>query len=137
MKMARVTVEDCEDKVENKFELVLVSADRARHISAGAPLMVERDNDKNTVVALREIAEDKLIPSEVKEDIIHGLQRYVEVDEPEDDDLSILQAGRRASGEGVELTPEALDKASQDITREQKAKEAMEQLEAEGNAEGK
>ena len=134
--MARVTVEDCEGKVENKFELVLVSADRARHLSAGAPLLVERDNDKNTVVALREIAEDQLIPSEVKEGIIHGLQRYVEVDEPEEDDLSILQAGRRASGYGTELTPESIDKASQELAREKKEKEAAEKLEAETPAEG-
>lgn len=83
--MARVTVEDCVDKVPNRFELVLVSSHRARGMSAGAALLVDRDNDKNTVVALREIAEEKLIPSEIREDLVSSLQRKVEVDEPEDD----------------------------------------------------
>jgi DNA-directed RNA polymerase subunit omega len=83
--MARVTVEDCVDKVPNRFELVLVSSHRARGMSAGAALLVDRDNDKNTVVALREIAEEKLIPEEIREDLVGSLQRKVEVDEPEDD----------------------------------------------------
>lgn len=135
--MARVTVEDCEDKVENRFELVLVAADRARQISAGAPLLVERDNDKNTVVALREIAEDLLIPADVRENIVHDLQRFVEVDEPEEDDLSILEASRRASGDGTELTPEALDKASQELTRESLEKAAMQSLEGKSEEESK
>ncbi len=83
--MARVTVEDCVDKVPNRFELVLVSAHRARGMSAGAALLVDRDNDKNTVVSLREIAEEKLIPSEIREDLVASLQRKVEIDEPEED----------------------------------------------------
>jgi DNA-directed RNA polymerase subunit omega len=83
--MARVTVEDCVDKVPNRFELVLVSAHRARGMSAGAALLVDRDNDKNTVVSLREIAEEKLIPSEIREDLVGSLQRKVEIDEPEED----------------------------------------------------
>lgn len=83
--MARVTVEDCVDKVPNRFELVLVSSHRARGMSAGAALLVDRDNDKNTVVALREIAEEKLIPEEIREDLVGSLQRKVEVDEPEED----------------------------------------------------
>ena len=81
--MARVTVEDCVDKVDNRFDLILLSAHRARMIAAGAPLAVDRDRDKNTVVALREIADEKLQPDDLKEDLIHSLQRYVEVDEPE------------------------------------------------------
>jgi DNA-directed RNA polymerase subunit omega len=81
--MARVTVEDCIDKVPNRFELILLSAHRARAISAGAPITVERDNDKNPVVALREIADKTLSPDDLKEDLIHSMQRYVEVDEPE------------------------------------------------------
>lgn len=133
--MARVTVEDCEDKVENRFELVLLGADRARQISAGAPLLVARDKDKNTVVALREIADEVLLPETVRENIIHGLQRYVEVDEPEDDDLSILQAGRRASGDGVELTPEALEKAAVELNRESIEKAAKDALELKATAE--
>ncbi len=83
--MARVTVEDCIDKVPNRFELILMAAHRARAISAGAPITVERDNDKNPVVALREIAERALSPDDLKEDLIHSMQRYVEVDEPEGD----------------------------------------------------
>ncbi|MEM7565804.1 MAG: DNA-directed RNA polymerase subunit omega [Pseudomonadota bacterium] len=81
--MARVTVEDCVDKVDNRFDLILLSAHRARMIASGAPLAVDRDRDKNTVVALREIADEKLQPEDLKEDLIHSLQRYVEVDEPE------------------------------------------------------
>jgi DNA-directed RNA polymerase subunit omega len=81
--MARVTVEDCIDKVENRFDLVLMASHRARMISSGAQPSVPRDKDKNTVVALREIAEARLAPSDLKEDLIHALQRHVEVDEPE------------------------------------------------------
>ena len=83
--MARVTVEDCVDKVTNRFELVLFAAHRARGMSAGAELLVERDNDKNPVVALREIADEKLVPDEVREDLIGSLQKQVDVDEPEED----------------------------------------------------
>jgi DNA-directed RNA polymerase subunit omega len=81
--MARVTVEDCIDKVENRFELVLIASHRARMISAGSQIMVDRDNDKNPVVSLREIAEARLAPEDLKEDFIHSLQKHVEVDEPE------------------------------------------------------
>jgi DNA-directed RNA polymerase subunit omega len=81
--MARVTVEDCIDKVDNRFELVLLAGHRARLISQGAPITVDRDNDKNPVVALREIAEETLSPEDLKEDLIHSLQKHVEVDEPE------------------------------------------------------
>ncbi|KXF78027.1 DNA-directed RNA polymerase subunit omega [Paramesorhizobium deserti] len=81
--MARVTVEDCVDKVENRFELVLLASHRARQISQGAGITVDRDNDKNPVVALREIADETLSPGDLKEDLIHSLQKHVEVDEPE------------------------------------------------------
>ena len=81
--MARVTVEDCIDKVENRFDLVLLAAHRARQISQGAPISVDRDNDKNPVVALREIADQTLSPGDLEEDLIHSLQKHVEVDEPE------------------------------------------------------
>ncbi len=83
--MARVTVEDCIDKVTNRFELVLLASHRARTISAGSPITIERDNDKNPVVALREIAEKTVSPGDMKEDLIHSMQKYVEVDEPEPD----------------------------------------------------
>ncbi len=81
--MARVTVEDCIDKVENRFELVLMAGHRARLIASGSAITVDRDNDKNPVVALREIAETALSPEDLKEDLIHALQKHVEVDEPE------------------------------------------------------
>ena len=83
--MARVTVEDCIDKVDNRFELVLLAGHRARQISQGAQITVPRDNDKNPVVALREIADETLSPDDLKEDLIHSLQKHVEVDEPESD----------------------------------------------------
>jgi DNA-directed RNA polymerase subunit omega len=88
--MARVTVEDCVDKVPNRFELVLLAAHRARSISAGAPITLERENDKNPVVALREVAERTVSPEDLKEDLIHSMQRYVEVDEPEPDAVPVL-----------------------------------------------
>jgi DNA-directed RNA polymerase subunit omega len=91
--MARVTVEDCVDKVNNRFDLVLSAAQRARQISSGAPLHVERDNDKNAVVALREIAEEKVEPYDLNESIVHGLRQVVESDEPEEVDMTILMAG--------------------------------------------
>jgi DNA-directed RNA polymerase subunit omega len=81
--MARVTVEDCVDKVANRFELVLLAAHRSRAITAGGALMVDRDNDKNPVVSLREIAAGKAKPEVLKEEFIHSLQRHVERDEPE------------------------------------------------------
>jgi DNA-directed RNA polymerase subunit omega len=81
--MARVTVEDCIDKVDNRFDLVLLASHRARMISSGSQITVDRDNDKNPVVALREIAEQTVSPEDLKEDLIHSLQKYVEVDEPE------------------------------------------------------
>ncbi|MCO5071883.1 MAG: DNA-directed RNA polymerase subunit omega [Rhizobiaceae bacterium] len=81
--MARVTVEDCIDKVDNRFELVLLASHRARQISQGASILLDRDNDKNPVVALREIADEVLSPGDLKEDLIHSLQKHVEIDEPE------------------------------------------------------
>src|SRR5215216_7892906 len=82
-RMARVTVEDCIDKVENRFDLVLLASHRARTISSGAQITVERDNDKNPVVALREIADKTISPEDLREELVHSLQKYVEVDEPE------------------------------------------------------
>ncbi len=74
--MARVTVEDCIDKVENRFELVLLASHRARQISQGGQITISRDNDKNPVVALREIADETLSPGDLKEDLIHSLQKH-------------------------------------------------------------
>src|SRR6266404_225416 len=90
--MARVTVEDCIDKVENRFDLVLLASHRGRMISSGAQITVDRDNDKNPVVALREIADETISPGDLKEDLIHSLQKYVEVDEPEPETMPLIGA---------------------------------------------
>ncbi|MEM6357440.1 MAG: DNA-directed RNA polymerase subunit omega [Pseudomonadota bacterium] len=91
--MARVTVEDCVDKVDNRFDLVMLAAHRARTISAGAEILVERDNDKNPVVALREIADKRVVPDELREEAIESHQRHIEVDEPEEDNMALLMGG--------------------------------------------
>ena len=88
--MARITVEDCVLRIPNRFKLVLLASQRGRDISAGAPLSVERDNDKNPVVALREIAEETIDIDGLQQSLIHGLQRHVEKDEPEEDELDLL-----------------------------------------------
>jgi len=85
--MARVTVEDCIDKVQNRFDLVLIAASRARQISAGAELTVPEDRDKNSVIALREIAEETISADTLRDNVIQTMQRHVEVDEPEEDDM--------------------------------------------------
>jgi len=90
--MARVTVEDCIDKVDNRFDLVLLASHRARMISSGAQITIDRDNDKNPVVALREIADETVSPGDLKEDLIHSLQKYVEVDEPEPESMPLIGA---------------------------------------------
>lgn len=102
--MARVTVEDCVDKISNRFELVMVAAQRARSISSGATISVERDNDKNPVVALREIAEEHLELDEIRESIVKGLQRHVEMDEPDEEELDLLEAGDQFTSEFMRTT---------------------------------
>jgi DNA-directed RNA polymerase subunit omega len=100
--MARVTVEDCIDKVDNRFELVLLAGHRARQISQGAAITVDRDNDKNPVVALREIAEETLSPGDLKEDLIHSLQKHVEVDEPEADGQDLIEKADAGAADATE-----------------------------------
>lgn len=104
--MARVTVEDCIDKVENRFDLVLLASHRGRMISSGAQITVERDNDKNPVVALREIADTTISPEDLREDLIHSLQKYVEVDEPEPEAMPLIGAapGASADSDDTEVT---------------------------------
>ena len=103
--MARVTVEDCIDKVENRFDLVLLASHRARMISSGAQITVDRDNDKNPVVALREIADETISPGDLKEDLIHSLQKYVEVDEPESETVPLIGgSGERVDADDTEVT---------------------------------
>lgn len=88
--MARVTVEDCVDKVPNRFELVMLASHRAREIAAGAAITVERDNDKNPVVSLREIAEETQSADDLRERMIESHQTQIEVDEPEEDAMALL-----------------------------------------------
>lgn len=123
--MARVTVEDCVDKVTNRFELVLFASHRARGMSAGAELMVERDNDKNTVVALREIADEKLIPAEVREDLVSSLQKQVDVDEPEEDIIAAPMLPQAPEGEAAPAE-EMVEMSEDDILA------ALQSLEAAG-----
>ena len=94
--MARVTVEDCIDKVENRFELVLLAAHRARLISAGAPLTIDRDRDKNPVVALREIAEQTVKPKNLHESLVQSLQRVLPDEEDEADEIGSLSQSAEA-----------------------------------------
>jgi len=79
--MARVTVEDCIDKVDNRFDLVLLAAHRARMISSGSQLTIDRDNEQNPVVSLREIADSSISPEDLREELVHSLQKFVEVDD--------------------------------------------------------
>jgi len=95
--MARVTVEDCVDMVPNRFDLVMLAAHRARAIADGAPITVARDNDKNPVVALREIAEEALGVEELREQAIESHKRHIEVDEPEEDNMALLRGAAEAS----------------------------------------
>jgi DNA-directed RNA polymerase subunit omega len=94
--MARVTVEDCVDKVPNRFDLVLLAAERARAIAGGAELSVDRDRDKNPVVALREIAEETIRPSVLKESVIQSLQRVLPDDDDQIDEIGSLSQSAEA-----------------------------------------
>ncbi|MBI1180750.1 MAG: DNA-directed RNA polymerase subunit omega [Alphaproteobacteria bacterium] len=121
--MARVTVEDCVEKVPSRFELVLLAAQRAREISSGAPLTIDRDNDKDPVVALREIADGTVTPDELRESRIRSMQRYVERDEPEEDELSLEFAGRQLSAVHEELTADNLHKVFSDMVGDEAEQE--------------
>jgi DNA-directed RNA polymerase subunit omega len=107
--MARVTVEDCVTKIPNRFELVMLAAQRAREISAGSPLTVEKDNDKNPVIALREIADDSLALDNLRQSLIQGLQRQVESEEPQDDAMELLAQDRDIAGVPEEATLDGIE----------------------------
>jgi len=111
--MARVTVEDCVDKVSNRFDLVLLAAHRARELSTGAEITVPRDNDKNPVVALREIADETLTADQLREAAIESHQTQIEVDEPEEDQMALLMG-------------EETDKADDDMSEENLLRALME-----------
>ncbi len=115
--MARVTVEDCVDKIENRFELVLLAGHRARQISSGGEITVPRDNDKNPVVALREIAEETLSPADLEEDLIHSLQKQVEVDEPEGEpEESVAMIPEVDQAPEADIMTDSPDTAEPDVT---------------------
>lgn len=124
--MARVTVEDCVEIIANRFELVLVAAQRARMISSGAPLTIDRDRDKNPVVALREIADTTVEPNFLVEELIKGQQRYVETDENEEEMLALAEAAEQE----VSLSEEELLNALKNET-EQRAAQPRVDLEGE------
>jgi DNA-directed RNA polymerase subunit omega len=112
--MARVTVEDCIDKVDNRFELVLLASHRARLISSGSPLTVDRDRDKNPVVALREIADETIAPDDLKEQLIHSMQKYVEVDEPEAEAVPLIGNTAAAATSSGDDSDVQFDRMSED-----------------------
>ena len=112
--MARVTVEDCIDKVENRFELVLLASHRARLISSGSPLTIDRDRDKNPVVALREIADQTIATDDLKEQLIHSMQKYVEVDEPEAETVPLLSNTAAAPSASMSDTDVQFDHMSEE-----------------------
>ena len=107
--MARVTVEDCVVKVSNRFELVMLAAQRARNLGAGAPLTVDRDDDKNPVIALREIADGTVELPELENSLIRGLQKVVETDEPESDELDALGMQQLGLPEGEASAAEEMN----------------------------
>ncbi|MEM6275938.1 MAG: DNA-directed RNA polymerase subunit omega [Pseudomonadota bacterium] len=109
--MARVTVEDCVDKVPNRFELVMLAAHRAREISSGASITVDRDNDKNPVVSLREIADETQSAEELRERLIESNQTQIEIDEPEDDSMSLLMGAEQDKPAEDDLNDEKLLRA--------------------------
>ena len=105
---ARVTVEDCVTKVPNRFDLVLVSSNRARQISAGETMTVEEDRDKYPVIALRELAEGTIEPDKMMESVILGMQRHVEIDEPEEDEMAAKMLSQMFSDD---IDPDAAEAA--------------------------
>jgi len=115
--MARVTVEDCVVRIPNRFDLVMVAAQRARDVSAGAPLTVDRDDDKNPVIALREIAEKTVDTEALQAALIQGLQRHVEIDEPEEEQSEFDIAGLEmavGAGQSVGVGASSDDEVAED-----------------------
>lgn len=119
--MARVTVEDCITKVPNRFELVMVASQRARAISGGAELTLERDDDKNPVIALREIAEETVKVDDLREAMIASRQRHVEKDEPEEDNMALLMRRELESMAAGEIPAPPSPPAKPDVEAENAA----------------
>lgn len=121
--MARVTVEDCVEKVPNRFELVMVAAQRSREISAGAEPRLDRDNDKNPVVALREIADEKVSPEELHNSLVQSLQRHVEVDEPEEDGFDAMASNPEFAGIAGQMSEQMAAAAGMGVEGEDEEEE--------------
>jgi len=122
--MARLTVEDCITRIPNRFELVMIAAQRSRDIGSGAALTVDRDNDKNPVVSLREIADGTVDPEQLKAALIQGLRRGPEIDEPVEDVMTLLtadQAWASVTGEGEVEVSKTEDSAAEALAAELKA----------------
>ncbi len=114
--MARVTVEDCVVKIPNRFDLVMVAAQRAREVAAGASITLDRDNDKNPGVALREIAEETVNLAGLMESLVKGLQRQVEVDEPEEEILEVMADEQALAQAMMAGAAQAAEAADEDVT---------------------
>jgi DNA-directed RNA polymerase subunit omega len=126
--MARVTVEDCVLKVPNRFQLVLLAAQRAREITSGAPLSVKRDDDKNPVVALREIAEATISLDHLQESLVRGMQKHVEIEEPEESpELEIEGALFAGAAEAMVAEEEAEDGAPEEGVLEEEIEEDLDE----------
>ena len=113
--MARVTVEDCIEKIPNRYELLMVAAQRAKDIAAGSMLTLPRDNDKNTVVALREIADATVSVDELQRSLVMGLQKYVEVEEPEEEEMEIMAAEKELADLDEQFSEVLLDSEITDV----------------------
>lgn len=129
--MARVTVEDCIDKIPNRYELLMVAAQRAKDIAAGAPITVSKDNDKNPVISLREIAEETVSIEELQKSLVMGLQKYVEVEEPEEEELEILAAEKELADLDEQFSGLLLDSEMSDTMQVHDDDDALE-LDSEG-----
>lgn len=129
--MARVTVEDCIVEVPNRFDLVMLAAQRAREVSAGAPLTVDRDDDKNPVVALREIAERSVDLEHLQASIVQGLQKHVEMEEAEEEPVEFDLSGMAIGAEGEGLVTEALA-VEEDEAEDEAAEDLGEDAEEDG-----
>ena len=112
--MARVTIEDCIDKLPNRFELVLLASHRARAIGQGTPLTIDRDNDKDPVVSLREIASTNINTDDLREEFIHAMQKQVEVDEPEATEMPLIGHSGSMSNNDSADAPEEMEQMTEE-----------------------
>lgn len=130
--MARVTVEDCVEKVPNRFRLVMLAAQRARELSVGAELTLDRDNDKNPVVALREIAEETVQATDLEEELIQGLQRHADTDDPEEEAAALLAVEEELTA-SADSDAFGAAFAGQDVDEADDAEQSIEQDDEEGD----